>query len=170
MTRSPLRRLVFGALHRLLYLWVRSETINQSAFTLKLDRSRPVVAVCRSGARSAQATVLLGKAGFETLLACDVDACGGIPFAEALDVLPIEQDSIDLGEAVAQSLFLALDPYPRADPVANPAADQAISTPRSPVSRPGSARSAGSRGPQVDNARPPTPKAARCCPRGSWWR
>ena len=37
---------------------------------------------------------------------------------EALDVLPIEQDSIDLGEAVAQSLFLALDPYPRADPVA----------------------------------------------------
>jgi glycerol-3-phosphate O-acyltransferase len=42
MTRSPLRRLVFGALHRLLYLWVRSETINQSAFTLKLDTSRPV--------------------------------------------------------------------------------------------------------------------------------
>ncbi|MDO9320286.1 MAG: 1-acyl-sn-glycerol-3-phosphate acyltransferase, partial [Pseudomonas sp.] len=42
MTRSPLRRLVFGALHRLLYLWVRSETINQSAFTLKLDRSKPV--------------------------------------------------------------------------------------------------------------------------------
>ncbi len=42
MTRSPLRRLVFGTLHRLLYLWVRSETINQSAFTLKLDRSKPV--------------------------------------------------------------------------------------------------------------------------------
>jgi glycerol-3-phosphate O-acyltransferase len=42
MTRSPLRRLVFGALHRLLYLWVRSETINQSAFALKLDTSRPV--------------------------------------------------------------------------------------------------------------------------------
>ncbi|MDP3846610.1 MAG: glycerol-3-phosphate 1-O-acyltransferase PlsB [Pseudomonas sp.] len=42
MTRSPLRRLVFGALHRLLYLWVRSETINQSAFTLKLDHSKPV--------------------------------------------------------------------------------------------------------------------------------
>ncbi|OYY66564.1 MAG: MBL fold metallo-hydrolase [Burkholderiales bacterium 28-67-8] len=31
----------------------------------ELDRSRPVVAVCRSGARSAQATVLLTKAGFE---------------------------------------------------------------------------------------------------------
>lgn len=42
MTRSPLRRLAFGTLRRLLYLWVRSETINQSAFTLKLDRSKPV--------------------------------------------------------------------------------------------------------------------------------
>ena len=42
MTRSPLRRLVFGTLRRLLYLWVRSETINQSAFSLKLDRSKPV--------------------------------------------------------------------------------------------------------------------------------
>ena len=42
MTHSPLRRLIFGALRRLLYLWVRSETINQSSFTLNLDRSRPV--------------------------------------------------------------------------------------------------------------------------------
>jgi glyoxylase-like metal-dependent hydrolase (beta-lactamase superfamily II)/rhodanese-related sulfurtransferase len=31
----------------------------------ELDRSRPVVAVCRSGTRSAQAAVLLGKAGFD---------------------------------------------------------------------------------------------------------
>jgi sulfur dioxygenase len=30
----------------------------------ELDRTRPVVAVCRSGTRSAQAAVLLGKAGF----------------------------------------------------------------------------------------------------------
>ncbi|PTQ72382.1 glycerol-3-phosphate 1-O-acyltransferase PlsB [Pseudomonas sp. GV071] len=45
MTRSPFRRLVFGTLRRLLYLWVRSETINQSAFTLKLDRSKPVLYV-----------------------------------------------------------------------------------------------------------------------------
>ncbi len=30
-----------------------------------LDKGRPVVAVCRSGARSAQATVILGKAGFD---------------------------------------------------------------------------------------------------------
>ncbi|WP_444757039.1 glycerol-3-phosphate 1-O-acyltransferase PlsB [Pseudomonas sp. A014] len=42
MTRSPLRRLIFGALRRVLYLWVRSETINQSSLTLKLDRCRPV--------------------------------------------------------------------------------------------------------------------------------
>ena len=42
MTRSPVRRLVFSLLRRVLYLWVRSETINQSAFTLKLDRSKPV--------------------------------------------------------------------------------------------------------------------------------
>jgi rhodanese-related sulfurtransferase len=30
----------------------------------ELSKDRPVVMVCRSGARSAQATVLLGKAGF----------------------------------------------------------------------------------------------------------
>jgi sulfur dioxygenase len=29
-----------------------------------IEKQRPVVVVCRSGARSAQATVLLGKAGF----------------------------------------------------------------------------------------------------------
>ena len=48
MTRSPLRRLVFGTLRRLLYLWVRSETINQSSFTLNLDRSRPVFYVLQN--------------------------------------------------------------------------------------------------------------------------
>src|SRR5437764_2571519 len=31
----------------------------------QLSKERPIVTVCRSGARSAQATVLLGKAGFE---------------------------------------------------------------------------------------------------------
>jgi OmpA-OmpF porin, OOP family len=30
----------------------------------------------------------LTKAGFETLLSCDTDACGGIPFTEAVDALP----------------------------------------------------------------------------------
>lgn len=37
----------------------------------------------------------LAKAGFETLVACDTDACGGIPFAEALDALPIPQMWVD---------------------------------------------------------------------------
>ena len=37
----------------------------------------------------------LAKAGFETLLACDTDACGGIPFTEAVDVLPVPQMWVD---------------------------------------------------------------------------
>ena len=37
----------------------------------------------------------LAKAGFETLPACDTDACGGIPFTEAVDALPIPQMWID---------------------------------------------------------------------------
>lgn len=37
----------------------------------------------------------LAKAGFETLLACDTDVCGGIPFTEAIDALPIPQMWID---------------------------------------------------------------------------
>ncbi|MDY7559320.1 glycerol-3-phosphate 1-O-acyltransferase PlsB [Pseudomonas sp. 10B1] len=57
MTRSPLRRLVFGTLRRLLYLWVRSETINQSSFTLNLDRSRPVFYVLQSPSLSDLAVV-----------------------------------------------------------------------------------------------------------------
>ena len=31
----------------------------------------------------------LAKAGFETLIACDTDQCGGIPFVENVDALPI---------------------------------------------------------------------------------
>ena len=37
----------------------------------------------------------LAKAGFETLVACDTDACGGIPFTEALDALPMPQMWVD---------------------------------------------------------------------------
>lgn len=37
----------------------------------------------------------LAKAGFETLLNCDTDACGGIPFSEAVDALPIPQMWVD---------------------------------------------------------------------------
>ncbi|MFO1185094.1 MAG: OmpA family protein [Bauldia sp.] len=37
----------------------------------------------------------LAKAGYETLLSCSVDDCGGIPFAEAVDTLPIPQMWVD---------------------------------------------------------------------------
>jgi OmpA-OmpF porin, OOP family len=37
----------------------------------------------------------LAKASFETLVACDTDACGGIPFAEAIDALPMPQMWVD---------------------------------------------------------------------------
>ena len=37
----------------------------------------------------------LAKAGFDTLLACDADPCGGIPFVESVDALPIPQMWID---------------------------------------------------------------------------
>lgn len=37
----------------------------------------------------------LAKAGFETLLACDTDGCGGIPFTEAIDALPVPQMWVD---------------------------------------------------------------------------
>jgi OmpA-OmpF porin, OOP family len=37
----------------------------------------------------------LAKAGFETLLACDTDACGAIPFTESIDTLPVPQMWID---------------------------------------------------------------------------
>ena len=36
--------------------------------------------------------------------------------ADALDVMPVDGDAIDLGEALAQALAVALDPYPRATP------------------------------------------------------
>ena len=51
----------------------------------ELDRSRPVVAVCRSGARSAQAVVLLQKAGFTQL----ANLAGGMLRWRA-DGLPVE--------------------------------------------------------------------------------
>ena len=37
----------------------------------------------------------LAKAGFEPLLSCDADACGGIPFTEAIEALPIPQMWVD---------------------------------------------------------------------------
>jgi outer membrane protein OmpA-like peptidoglycan-associated protein len=37
----------------------------------------------------------LAKAGFETLLSCDTEACGGIPFTESIDTLPVPQMWVD---------------------------------------------------------------------------
>lgn len=37
----------------------------------------------------------LASAGFKPLVSCDTDACGGIPFTEAVDILPIPQMWVD---------------------------------------------------------------------------
>jgi rhodanese-related sulfurtransferase len=54
----------------------------------ELDRERPVVAVCRSGARSAQASVLLAKAGFGKV----ANLAGGMLRWKA-EELPVAADS-----------------------------------------------------------------------------
>ena len=51
----------------------------------EIDRSRPVVTVCRSGARSAQAVVLLQKAGYTAL----ANLAGGMLRWRA-EALPVE--------------------------------------------------------------------------------
>ena len=58
------------------------------AHSAALDRTRPVVTVCRSGARSAQATVLLQKAGFTQV----ANLAGGMLRWRA-EALPYEQGS-----------------------------------------------------------------------------
>ena len=89
MTRSPVRRLIFSALRRLLYLWVRSETINQSAFTLKLDRSKPVFYV-------------LQQASLSDLAVLDVEcAKAGLPRPVA---------DVAVGEHVEPAAFFFLNP------------------------------------------------------------
>jgi glycerol-3-phosphate O-acyltransferase len=91
MTRSPFRRLVFGSLRRLLYLWVRSETINQSAFSLKLDRSKPVFYV-------------LQQPSLSDLAVLDTECQkAGLP----RPVLPVE-----VGGVLEPAAFLYLTPEP----------------------------------------------------------
>jgi uncharacterized metal-binding protein YceD (DUF177 family) len=51
---------------------------------------------------------------------------------EGPDEIPIEGDAIDLGEAMAEQLALALDPYPRAPGAALPGGDEAQGEPRGP--------------------------------------
>ena len=60
MTRSPIRRLLFSIVRRVLYFWVRSETISQSAFNLKLDRSKPVFYVLQRASLSDLAVLSCG--------------------------------------------------------------------------------------------------------------
>ena len=59
-----------------------------AAHTEEIDRSRPVVTVCRSGARSAQATVLLQKSGFT-----DVANLAGGMLRWRAESLPVENGS-----------------------------------------------------------------------------
>lgn len=63
-----------------------SELVARSA---ELDAGRPVVAVCRSGARSAQATVLLQKSGFPQV----ANLAGGMLRWRA-EALPVEMGAI----------------------------------------------------------------------------
>lgn len=91
MTRSPFRRLVFGTLRRLLYLWIRSETINQSSISLNLDRSRPVFYVLESPSLS-------------DLVVLDHEcAKAGLP----RPVLPVS-----LGNVIEPAAFFYLTPAP----------------------------------------------------------
>jgi sulfur dioxygenase len=59
-----------------------------AAHTEEIDRSRPVVTVCRSGARSAQASVLLQKSGFT-----DVANLAGGMLRWRAESLPVENGS-----------------------------------------------------------------------------
>jgi sulfur dioxygenase len=55
----------------------------------EFDRARPIVAVCRSGVRSAQASVLLSKAGFDKV----ANLAGGM-LRWKIEGLPVESDSV----------------------------------------------------------------------------
>ncbi|MBD1550456.1 glycerol-3-phosphate 1-O-acyltransferase PlsB [Pseudomonas typographi] len=57
MPLSPLRRLVFSLLRRVLYFWVRSETTGPSPAQLGIDRSNPVFYVLQTPALSDLAVV-----------------------------------------------------------------------------------------------------------------
>jgi glycerol-3-phosphate O-acyltransferase len=89
MTRSPIRRLFFTLVRRLLYFWVRSETINQSAFTLKLDRSKPVFYV-------------LQRASLSDLAVLDHECCkAGLPRPVA---------DVAVGDHIEPSAYIFLNP------------------------------------------------------------
>ena len=57
MSSTALHRLAFGTLRRLLYLWVKSESIDHSSLELKLDRSQPILYVLQNDSFSDLAVV-----------------------------------------------------------------------------------------------------------------
>lgn len=64
--------------------------LSQLMFKLdEFDRERPIVAVCRSGVRSAQASVLLAKAGFKQV----ANLAGGM-LRWKTEALPVAQDVV----------------------------------------------------------------------------
>lgn len=93
--------------------------------TADLTVVRDVGGICVTGrfvAAGSQACVVSGEAvAFALDEAVDLRFSEAVPLGEEielgdsdLDVVPLDGDHLDLGEAVAQSLGLALDPYPRA--------------------------------------------------------
>lgn len=107
-------------------LAARFELIALDALTAELDVHRSAGAIRVAGrlqARGAQACVVSAEAvPFDLDDAIEVNFSDGARVADEeieltddqLDELPLEGDTLDLGELVAQSLALALDPWPRA--------------------------------------------------------
>lgn len=72
--------------------------------------------------------------GFEMLYDCTAKPVGREVEVEAgdIDVMPLEGDALDIGEAVAEELALSLDPFPRA-----PGAKvESVEMPQEPGNRP----------------------------------
>ena len=57
MSLTALHRFAFGTLRRLLFLWVKSESINHSSLELKLNRSQPILYVLQQDSFSDLAVV-----------------------------------------------------------------------------------------------------------------
>lgn len=104
----------------------RFDLVDLDVLTAELDVHRSAGAIRVSGrfqARGAQPCVVSAEAvPFALDAPIDVNFSDGAALADAeieltdaeLDELPLDGDTLDLGELVAQSLALALDPWPRA--------------------------------------------------------
>lgn len=91
-------------------------------------------------AAGAQACVATGEpVAFELVAPLDLRFADAGPAgeevelaSEELDMLPLEGEAVDLGEAAAQTLALALDPFPRAGEAAGVLSEDAAVAARSP--------------------------------------